>query len=577
MLSRLFKITATTSLAFLLLLLLSHLLYLGRIYPGVQIAGTPLEGKTRRETLKLFEAADYPTKATLAGGEKTFELPAKTISLAYNKEETAAAALSIGKKKNLPRNYTEIWKALTIGINLPFVLSYDEDSLNKFLDELEDELNIPAIPPKISIANGKVAIEKGKAGRTVDRAALSDSIVSAFSYLKREPLIIPINDTQILTKEGVAELEKRAEKFINAKATFTQSENTITFKDSELVAFLEPGKRFSDEEIEKAVLKIAEAVNRPVQNATFQIEPSDEAGHVGKVVEFKPAKDGITVEKDKLKDAFRQALILIENGQKESNAEVPIKTTSPVITTASVNNLGIKELIGTGKSQFKNSAATRMHNISLAASRLNGMVIPPGETLSFNEALGDVSFFTGYQQAYVIKEGKIILGDGGGVCQVSTTLFRAALSSGLPIVERRAHSYRVSYYEQDSSPGIDATVYSPSPDLKIKNDTPAHILIQSYFDKKNSALTFEFYGTSDGRVATITKPKLWDFTPPPPDLYQDDPTLPQGTVKQINSKASGAKAAFDYKVVKGAEVLQNRTFLSVYRPWQGLYMRGTGQ
>ena len=168
------------------------------------------------------------------------------------------------------------------------------------------------------------------------------------------------------------------------------------------------------------------------------------------------------------------------------------------------------------------------------------------------------------------------MGDGGGVCQVSTTLFRAALAAGLPIAERQAHSYRVSYYENDSSPGIDATVYSPYPDFKIKNDTSAHILIQTNFNPKTTTLDFEFYGASDGRVSAVTKPKVWDSVPPPPDLYQDDPNLPAGVLKQINGKAAGAKVAFDYKVTRGKEVLQDRTFYSIYRPWQALYLRGVG-
>ena len=87
-------------------------------------------------------------------------------------------------------------------------------------------------------------------------------------------------------------------------------------------------------------------------------------------------------------------------------------------------------------------------------------------------------------------------------------------------------------------------------------------------------LAFEFYGTSDGRVATISKPKVWDVAPPPPDLYTDDPTLPPGTVKQVDFKSWGAKASFDYKVERDGEILQSRTFYSNFRPWQAVFLRG---
>ena len=160
----------------------------------------------------------------------------------------------------------------------------------------------------------------------------------------------------------------------------------------------------------------------------------------------------------------------------------------------------------------------------------------------------------------MIKEGKTILDDGGGVCQVSSTLFRALLNSGLPITERQAHAYRVSYYEQGSSPGLDATVYSPSPDLKFVNDTPGYILIEATADTKNYSLVFEIYGTSDGRVASITKPVVTGVVAPPEDLYQDDPSLPSGTIKQIDYKAWGAKVTFNYVVTRDGQEIINKTF-----------------
>lgn len=167
------------------------------------------------------------------------------------------------------------------------------------------------------------------------------------------------------------------------------------------------------------------------------------------------------------------------------------------------------------------------------------------------------------------------MGDGGGVCQVSTTLFRALLAAGLPISERRAHAYRVGYYEQDSPPGLDATVYDPSPDLKFKNDTPSYLLIQTKVDTSVPSLVFEIYGNSDGRVATISKPIISEVVAPAEDLYQDDPTLKQGIIKQTEHKAWGAKVTFKYEVVRDGVVIYQKTFVSTYHPWQAVYLRGT--
>lgn len=328
---------------------------------------------------------------------------------------------------------------------------------------------------------------------------------------------------------------------------------------------LSPSFRFDNKEFENFLEDLAQQIDIPAQEALFQFSG-------GRVTAFKPSAAGQALDRERAKADFANFLSPPTSGIINL-AVVPVE---PKVKTEEVNNLGIRELQGVGKSFFRGSIPARVHNISLAASRLNGILIVPGEIFSFNNALGEVSANTGYKQAYVIKEKRTILDDGGGVCQVSTTFFRAALAAGLPIEERQAHAYRVSYYEQGGQgPGLDATVYAPRVDLKVKNDTPAHILIQARVDAKNSILTFEFYGTSDGRKTTIAKPKVWDQVPPPPDLYQDDPTLPKGQVKQIDFAAWGAKTAFDWKVTRGEEVLQDRTFKSNFQPWQAIYLRGT--
>ena len=164
------------------------------------------------------------------------------------------------------------------------------------------------------------------------------------------------------------------------------------------------------------------------------------------------------------------------------------------------------------------------------------------------------------------------------MCQVSTTFFRAALAAGLPIVDRRAHAYRVAYYEQAGyKAGLDATVFAPSVDLRITNNTPNYILIQAKTDTQNLTLAIELYGTNDGRKSEIYNHTVSGVTSPPPDLYQDDPTLPVGVVMQVDFAAWGAKASFQYKVTRAGQTLEDTTFVSNYRPWQAVYLRGTKQ
>ena len=333
---------------------------------------------------------------------------------------------------------------------------------------------------------------------------------------------------------------------------------------------LPPSYHYDESKLLSALYPIIQKIQLDPVNAVFSFQD-------GRVTTFKQSLEGQTVDLSLLKTTLDSKFIRVLKAQKPQTLtiQVPIKVLKPNITTEKVNSLGIKELLSTGTSLFQHSILNRIFNIKLAAERLNGILVKPGETFSFNKVLGDVSAFTGYQQAYIIKDGKTILGDGGGVCQVSTTLFRALLNAGLPIVERYAHAYRVSYYEQDSPPGLDATVYSPTVDLKFKNDTNNHILIQTSIDPSTQELNFYLYGTKDGRVVTLSEPLVTNQVPPPPDLHQDDPALPKGIIKQVDYAAWGARVTFSRQVIKNDKKYISETYTSNFRPWQAIYLRGT--
>lgn len=328
--------------------------------------------------------------------------------------------------------------------------------------------------------------------------------------------------------------------------------------------------KINNDLLDETVDRLVEAIEYPAEDALFQFAN-------GKVTLFRLAKSGRTLDKQLAKKTAYSYInsLAADASTYEFTINLSVVEIPPKIKTEDSNNYGIRELLASGKSRFRGSIPGRVHNIELAASKLNGRLIPPGEIFSFNDTVGDISAATGFQPAYIIKDGRTVLGDGGGVCQVSTTLFRAALNAGLPITERHAHAYRVSYYEQDSPPGLDATVFAPSYDLKFKNDTANYILIQAKTDLINYSLVFDFYGTRDSRKITITKPVILSQSPPPPDLYQDDPTLPIGTVKQVDWSAWGAKTTFDYKVEKDGVVTTKDTFFSNFRPWQAVFLRGT--
>jgi vancomycin resistance protein YoaR len=309
----------------------------------------------------------------------------------------------------------------------------------------------------------------------------------------------------------------------------------------------------------------------------YSIEPKDALFEVtnNKVSAFKPEEVGKELTIDQAKSDFLTYMSQVSTAPQHYEIVIGENKKLPKITLENVNTFGIVEKIGAGHSNYTGSIPGRVHNVKLATTKFHGVLIPPGEVLSYNKIVGDISQATGFMPAYVIKNGRTVLGDGGGVCQVSTTLFRAALDSGLPILERKAHAYRVHYYENDRKPGFDATVFSPSVDFKFKNDTANYILIQTYINEDTRDVTFDFWGKKDGRVVELSDAQIYGQLPAPEPLYQDDPTLPKGTTKQVDWAAPGAKSMFTYKVTRNGEILEDQTFYSNYRPWQAVYLVGT--
>jgi vancomycin resistance protein YoaR len=230
--------------------------------------------------------------------------------------------------------------------------------------------------------------------------------------------------------------------------------------------------------------------------------------------------------------------ILLALKNQAPSAQLNIDEVIPEKTLSDTNSLGIKELIAVGESDFRGSPKNRLHNIKIGVKQMQGVIIKPGEEFSFNHYLGPVEAEQGFLPELVIKRTGTVPELGGGLCQVSSTTFRAAMNAGLPITQRKNHAYAVQYY---SPQGTDATIYPGVVDLKFINDTPGHILIWPYF-KDNTKLIFEFYGTKDNRKVTLEKPLQYD------------------------RKSDGSMKAEWTRVVENNGVIATSTFKSIYLP-----------
>ncbi len=387
---------------------------------------------------------------------------------------------------------------------------------------------------------------------------------------KEEP-IATISASQInlhYDLNGIAERAFFIGRSTNLKSKYYQKITTLIFNKK---FNLEVGPNYDKQKINELLLNFEESYNKPAKNALFKFENN-------RVIAFQKEIYGEKIQTNLFINQLEKNFYELKNKKTyPKNIYLNLQTSliEPEFSLAKINNYGIEELIGVGQSDFSHSIPERIHNIKLASSKLNGIIIAKNKVFSFNENIGDISYLTGYKPAYIIKDGKTILGDGGGVCQVSTTLFRAALKAGLKIIERHPHAYRVSYYENDSPPGFDASVYSPTVDLKIKNTTPASILIQTEIDEANNLLYFKLYGKKDSRIVEISKPIIWDVFPPLEPLYQDDPTLKKGIVKQIDFPSWSAKVKFKYKVTLNNNNLEDEEIFSYYKPWRAIYLVGT--
>src|SRR3989344_1925602 len=308
---------------------------------------------------------------------------------------------------------------------------------------------------------------------------------------------------------------------------------------------------------------VSPKINIDARDAKFQVDDD------GKVVEFQGSRAGVELDIDKTYEAINQATIdrSVHNEGIAKIVQVITKKSEPNVNTGEANNLGITEILGVGISDFSGSPQNRIKNIKNGVDKLNGILLKPNEEFSAIKYTKPYTIEGGYFPELVIKGDEIKPEIGGGLCQIGTTLFRMAMNSAMPIVERRNHSLVVNYYNdlQNGLPGTDATLYDPAPDFRFKNDTGNHILIQTYMDLEEQKLYFTLWGTSDGRSGYYESPVVEKWIPTGPTQYIETTSLPVGTEK-CQHAFKGAEASFKYVRKLSSGEVEETVFESYYRP-----------
>jgi vancomycin resistance protein YoaR len=508
-----------------------------------------------------------PSSLNLKLNDQNFSINTASISATIDANKTASTILYRRIDEGLFTYVKYFFNHKDFDLNI----SFDQNQLNQQIEDINSHINKPFVPTELELKNGQITVTNGTLGLSANSDLIKNDLIANLALGEfNSPVIIQTEVTGSLPNNSQIEQTKnQAKNFIGKSLILSTDLNTVTLDDKTLVSWLDFNGSFQKTKIQEYSKNLSESLKRDPVNAVFKFEN-------GKVLDFQPSHNGIVPDADKLTDSIISNLTsLLSSKDLSVKVDIPVNTTEPVVKNDEVNNLGIKELLGSGTSTFKHSDAIRNLNITKGASIVNRILVAPGETFSFIKSLGSVTLADGYQEAYVISQGKTELDVGGGICQVSTTLFRAMLNAGLNITERQAHAYRVSYYEEDSKPGFDATVFIPSPDLKFTNDTGHYVLVQNTLDMDNRRLTYEIYGTSDGRKTDITNYRQWDAQPAPPAVWIDDPTLPSGKVVQDEHAIPGLKTAFDWTVTdKNGKILHQKTFQSIFAPWAAVYRKG---
>ena len=554
----------------LLLSILYHILYANRIIPGVKVAGLRVGGMTFSQARKSLEEREKKVTKDLKlkYDDKEIIIRSQDIGLIYDWDASVSRAFEVGRSGNLIRDSKEKVAGLVKSLIISASYDYDDDSLGMKFSIIKGEVNIEAKQSGIVLSDGNIIVSASDKGRKVIEDELYYAVIGSYDSLNFSDKNVPIKSVNPqITEKDVDPYVDEVEKIISKNVVIKYADKTWTLDSQQILDLLSFEK---DEKKVKITLNEPkfEALIENISGEVNELPRGQVTATSGKLVlEFKITKSGKELDVSKFTNDFKSSLF-------EERVVVNVSM-NQVEGPTDKEKYGIYALLGEGVSHYAGSISGRIHNLTLAADKTNGVLVAPGAIYSMNNSIGEVDAEHGFQLAYIIKGNRTVLGEGGGVCQTSTTLFRAVLNAGLPVVMRYPHAYRVGYYEQDMSVGFDAAVFQPSWDMKFKNNTSAYVLVQTSWDVNENSLTFRIYGTPDGRIVEISKPVITNQSPPPEPVYQDDPNLPIGQVVQVEHPAWGASVTFTRTVKRGDTVLSTDTFNSRYQPWRAVYLKGT--
>ncbi|MEI8084158.1 MAG: VanW family protein, partial [Actinomycetes bacterium] len=514
-----------------------------------------------------------PAKATspvkVVYGKKTWDIKPTDVGLTFDYPALTAEAMSIGRSGGFFGSVSARVSSWLGKSSLPAPGVANPDKLNEQLDVVAETTDVPPRDASVQIEGTTPKVKESADGIELKREELTTAILGAYTT-DRLTVAAPVQTAKPKISNSAAESAKGvASKMMSSPLTVTFGGKKWEFAPADI------GKMISFESVEptgsaarsgsgavrlvpaigeaqaaKTIApKLGAAVGTPAKDATFKTSNGS--------VTIIPSQDGIGADMGSL--AGEATAVLKDSSNTTRTVEIRTTVVQPKLTTEKARVMGVTERISTFTTTYDGSNASRTNNIHTLGDALDGILVAPGETFSFNGSVGERTAAKGYQEANAIVNGKLVPQLGGGICQVGTTLFNAAFFAGVPIVERSNHSFYISHYPK----GRDATVSWGGPDLKWKNDTKNYILISVSYT--NDSITISFYGTSPGYQVTYETGPFTNETPYPTETVKD-PTLAAG-VKVVKDRGqTGKKCVVTRTVTKDGKVVRKDTFTSNYKP-----------
>ncbi|HEX3081897.1 MAG TPA: VanW family protein [Candidatus Saccharimonadia bacterium] len=489
-----------------------ELVYAGKIYPGVSADGVYLGGLSQADAVaKLKERinAFSGQVVTISNGSTNLRIPVASLAPSYNPDKAAKEAFEYARKSDWTTKINQQLHALEGRPTIFTTFSYDDSRLVPYLSDFDDDITSSVSDASLSFDASQPQVTPGQAGKRLDLGQLMLMVADTLSQTSTDPITAPVYSlAPQTTTDELSAVTDELGGYLDGPITLEFLGNQSTIDQKTIISWIQvgsvSGKSFltshdladlypapsaakvtlSKAAIQKYVAGLAANIDQTAQNAVLSMQNNQLA-----VVQ--PSRTGVRLDQA---DAVTAISSSLTKAAGERDISLKLDTTQADVNEDNLDSLGIKELISEGETYFPGSPSTRLTNVRAGAKRFNGVLLKPGEEFSFGKYLGDVGPETGYVPELVIIGDHEEYQYGGGLCQVSSTAFRAALQAGLPITERVNHAFAISYYTWPYSvPGVDATIYYPQVDFKFVNDTGHYILMQTTMS--GTDLKFDFFGT----------------------------------------------------------------------------------